>query len=145
MGFIAVQHFPNAITNIKMIHRLVILPDYQGIGLGTRLMTLVAHQYAEKGFYVRIVTTSKNLMMALLRNDSWKLTCIGDNEKHKHINKNLKSLNRTLREVRVYSFAYSGINVPLQRNPKKGKEGSNVPRKRKNTNDSKKKPTKRKS
>ena len=145
MGFIAINHFPNAITNIKMIHRLVILPDYQGIGLGTRLMTLVAHQYAEKGFYVRIVTTSKNLMMALLRNDSWKLTCIGDNDRHKHINKTLPSLNRTLREVRVYSFVYSGINVPLKRNPKNGKGGSNVSHKRKNTKDSKKKSTKRKS
>ena len=31
----AIIHFPHPIKSYKKVHRLVILPDYQGIGLGT--------------------------------------------------------------------------------------------------------------
>ena len=35
IGFLAVRHMPHPDNDhIKMVHRFVVLPDYQGIGIG---------------------------------------------------------------------------------------------------------------
>ena len=52
---------------------MVILPDYQGVGLGTRFLKSVAEIYSCQGFDFRIVTSAKNLINALNRNTNWKL------------------------------------------------------------------------
>ena len=55
IGFCAVLHRPNKkILNLKGIHRLVILPDYQGIGIGTKFLNIVAEYYAQQGFEISI-------------------------------------------------------------------------------------------
>ena len=70
VGFIAIIHFPHPRNKkIKHVSKLVILPEYQGIGLGTRFLTRVAELY--KKYDVRIVTSSRNLIHALHKNDQW--------------------------------------------------------------------------
>ena len=45
----AVLHQPHGkIKNLKRCSRLVILPDYQGIGLGTMFLTIIAQHYANQ-------------------------------------------------------------------------------------------------
>ena len=44
----------NKILNLKGIHRLVILPDYQGIGIGTKFLNIVSEYYAQQGFEISI-------------------------------------------------------------------------------------------
>lgn len=49
IGFCAVLHQPHPInTKLKRVSRLVILPDYQGIGLGTKFLNEVAKIYIEQ-------------------------------------------------------------------------------------------------
>lgn len=80
VGFIGVLHQPHSVTkNIKRCSRLVILPDYQGIGLGTKFLNLVAESYASKGYVFTIVTTAKNMIMALNRSDKWRMIHYGAN------------------------------------------------------------------
>lgn len=68
------MHFPHPINKkIKRVTRLVILPDYQGIGLGTKFLDFIADFYAKQGFDFRIVTSAKNLIYALNRNKKWVL------------------------------------------------------------------------
>ena len=68
------MHFPHPINKkIKRVTRLVILPDYQGIGLGTKFLNFIADFYAKQGFDFRIVTSAKNLIYALNRNKKWVL------------------------------------------------------------------------
>ncbi|HEP5208921.1 TPA: GNAT family N-acetyltransferase, partial [Streptococcus pyogenes] len=68
IGFIGVIHFPHPKNKkIKRVTRLVILPDYQGVGLGTRFLKSVAEIYSCQGFDFRIVTSAKNLINALNR------------------------------------------------------------------------------
>ena len=74
IGFIGVLHFPHPKNSkIKRVTRLVILPDYQGIGLGTKFLNFVADFYSKQGFDFRIVTSAKNLIYALNRNKKWVL------------------------------------------------------------------------
>lgn len=58
---------------IKRIHRLVILPDYQGIGLGTKLLNFVAEYLKEQKLECSINTTAKNLIHSLAKSSKWAL------------------------------------------------------------------------
>lgn len=82
-AFIAVIHFVHPATRkIRMIHRLVVLPDYQGIGIGKRLMIFVAQRYIERGLRVRIVTSNPALMFSLKSDKNWRITDAGRKGPH---------------------------------------------------------------
>lgn len=79
IGFCAVLHRPhNKIFSLKGIHRLVILPDYQGIGIGTKFLNIVAEYYEQQGFEISMVTSAKNMISALYKSDKW--FCTGYNK-----------------------------------------------------------------
>jgi GNAT superfamily N-acetyltransferase len=50
-----------------------VLPDYQGIGLGTQFLNIVADYYKQLGFDFRIVTSAKNMIYALNKSAKWKM------------------------------------------------------------------------
>lgn len=56
-----------------MIHRLVVLPDYQGIGIGIKFLNEVSNIYIQKGWKVRIITSSPSLSNGLIKNKNWIL------------------------------------------------------------------------
>ena len=47
VGFIAVMHI-HMKSRYFRVHRLVVLPDYQGIGLGKRLLNFIAELYTSQ-------------------------------------------------------------------------------------------------
>jgi GNAT superfamily N-acetyltransferase len=57
----------------KRVHRLVVLPDYQGIGIGVRFINEVSRHYVEKGFNMNLTTTTPALVHALARSKEWIL------------------------------------------------------------------------
>ena len=71
IGFCAVLHQPHRVKNLKRCSRIVILPDYQGIGLGTKFLSIVADIYSRMGYQFTIVTSAKNMIAALRRSDKW--------------------------------------------------------------------------
>ena len=72
IGFIAVLHQPHGINKkIKRCSRLVILPDYQGIGLGRKFLESIAKLYISQGYDFTITTTAKNLINALRKSNDW--------------------------------------------------------------------------
>lgn len=96
----------------KRIHRLVVLPDYQGIGIGTKFITKIAEMYADDGYEINLTTTTPGLVKALRKNRHWRLTRYGRAKenydrfeiKYKH---NGKHLRNTTSERRItYSFFY---------------------------------------
>ena len=96
IGFCAVLHRPhNKILNLKGIHRLVILPDYQGIGIGTKFLNIVSEYYAQQGFEISMVTSAKNMIGALYKSDKW--FCTNYANENANANTKLKSLNKTNR------------------------------------------------
>ena len=89
-------HFPHpTCRNAKTIHRLCVLPDYQGIGVGTKMLDVVAKHYKDAGYQVKITTSAKNLIAALNRRNGWKLTRYGKSVGGKTID---KEFAKTVRE-----------------------------------------------
>lgn len=102
IGFCAVTHFPHPNNpRIKHCHRLVILPDYQGIGLGTKFLAEVANIYLEQGFDFSITTSARNLMYALnKRKKEWICQRYGRLKQH-HGGLLEKQLNKTTSNGRI--------------------------------------------
>ena len=61
----------------KQVHRLVVLPDYQGIGIGTQFITFIAHHYNMENFTLKLITTTPAIRFSLDRSNRWKLTRSG--------------------------------------------------------------------
>ena len=96
----------------KRVHRLVVLPDYQGIGIGTKFITSIAKEYMKRELNVSLITTTPALVHALKKHRNWPLVRYGRakssykkfdelyNKKSGHI-ENKKSSGRI-----TYSFEY---------------------------------------
>ena len=81
IGFAGVLHQPHAKwKNLKRISRLVILPDYQGIGLGYKFLNLLGHYYAKQNYQLSIVTNAKNLVCKLSGSEKWRMTRLSVNK-----------------------------------------------------------------
>jgi GNAT superfamily N-acetyltransferase len=98
------------------VSRLVVLPDYQGIGLGTRLLNFIAELYTSQTkmpFY--ILTSNPQIIRGMNRGNThnWKVTRFGHASKGKGNTK----INDGLRS----SLSRKRITVSLQYLPKFGK------------------------
>lgn len=73
-----VLHQPHGINKkIKRVSRLVILPDYQGIGLGSKFLNEIAKIYVNNGYDFSIKTSAKNLINSLRKQNDWCLISYG--------------------------------------------------------------------
>ena len=106
-GFTSLLHFPHfKYKNIKRVHRTVVLPDYQGVGIGTSLNDCIAQRYKNNGFIVRNVTSSPQMIASLLRNKKWECAHKGRIRKTKG---NYNSIKNSASSNRITcSFAYIG-------------------------------------
>ena len=64
----------------KRVHRLVVLPDYQGIGIGTKFIKEIAEIYINKGYGFNLTTTTPSLVNTLRKNKNWLLIRFGRNK-----------------------------------------------------------------
>ena len=72
-GFISILPFPHPIVkDVKRVHRLVILPDYQGAGIGVRLLDEIGNYYKKANWKYRITTSSPSLVYALKKSIKWR-------------------------------------------------------------------------
>lgn len=78
IGFIGILHTPHPVNKkLKRVSRLVILPDYQGIGLGFKFLTEIAKIYTNKGYDFEIISSARNLIYKLKKDNQWILSRIG--------------------------------------------------------------------
>lgn len=61
----------------KRVHRFVVLPDYQGVGIGTAFITEVGRIITAAGYELNLTTTTPALVPALVKNDKWILARYG--------------------------------------------------------------------
>lgn len=75
-GLCSFLPFPHPkVKNFYTVHRLVILPDYQGLGLGIKFVSELAYYYTTSKDKRVILTTSHPVMIYGLNNhSSWLLT-----------------------------------------------------------------------
>jgi len=100
VGFIAVLHFPHpAVKNMKKVSRVVVLPDYQGIGIGKALLNFVGMYYTKRGFRLTITTSHPALNKSFRK--PWRLThqgrvsLIGTNSGMPDLNKTVTTNRNT--------------------------------------------------
>lgn len=105
-----------AVVSIKMkakyyrVSRLVVLPDYQGIGIGKRLLNFIAHLYVRQTrmpFY--ILTSNPQLIRGGIK--SWMITRFGHASKGRNNTRINDELKRSLSRNRLtVSMQYTGKN-----------------------------------
>lgn len=96
-GFISIIHFPHPVSfNIKKVHRLVILPDYQGAGFGIKFLNEIGKYYKKKKYRYTITTSAPSLINALKKSNDWICNRFGRNKPQKANNKigKISSANR---------------------------------------------------
>jgi len=97
-GFLSVIHLPNIDKTIKKVHRLVILPDYQGVGFGIKLLEEVGKIYKKEKWRYTITTSSPSLIYALKKLINWRCMSFGRGSEHKGL-KDMKKTGATNRLI----------------------------------------------
>ena len=101
-------HFPHPSNpKIKKVTRIVILPDYQGIGLGYRFLNIVAEHYCRQGNDFLITTSAKNFVYKLYSSDKWVMIRLSAEKKQAT---GMLSFNSSHRNSKTASFRYRGEN-----------------------------------
>jgi len=91
----------------RRISRIVTLPDFQGIGIGKRLLNFVADKYKQEGFRVSIGTSHPAMVASLRKDARWVLTDIygsGQNKGSTHKTKGLRKSIVIGRMVACFEF-----------------------------------------
>jgi len=85
--FFAVLHFPHPkVSNFKKGHRLVVLPDFQGLGIGHQFSSNIAQLYIKKGNRFIITSSTKSLFSQRKNDKRWVVSRFGrvaNNKKNK--------------------------------------------------------------
>lgn len=107
VGFCAVLPQPTGTANYcKRVSRLVILPDYQGLGVGTRFLDAICKMYVEQGYKMYIRSAHIKLAHYWANNACWRATARnGKKGEINGINHNEYSVNRP-----CYSYEYVGAD-----------------------------------
>ena len=101
----------------KRVHRLVVLPDYQGIGIGTAFIKEIAKIITKEGYELNLTTTTPALVGALKRDKEWVLARFGrEKDGMKGFNRYEKSSGIKSKHLQnaastrriTYSFWYKG-------------------------------------
>jgi len=66
--------------NMWRVSRLVVHPDYQGVGIGTKFLNAVSDMELSAGNDVRITTSARNMVHALKGSQNWICTNYGFNK-----------------------------------------------------------------
>jgi len=86
-GFYSVLHFPHPyVHNIKKVHRLVIFPDYQGLGIGMRFLNEIGKIILADKNRFTITTSSPALIYGLKKEKNWRCLNYGRNKAHGGLN-----------------------------------------------------------
>lgn len=104
--FVGVLHYPHPTTDkFKHISRVVTLPAYQGLGIGTSVLSHVAKQYRKTGHRITIVTSHPGLMKALNRKYDWRCTRkLSNTNKQKGEKKKFNNTSASTRKTATFEY-----------------------------------------
>lgn len=106
VAFTSYAHFMHAkVRNIKMGHRLVVLPDFQGLGIASRLEDWLGQHLADQGFRYRNVVAHPGMIALYQRSPRWRENGRSTAIRTKTNSKNLRA-NLSTRRLAVRSFEY---------------------------------------
>lgn len=87
------------VKNTRQIHRAVVLPDFQGIGLGVYLWNFVAEYYKQKNVNCIATTSNPALIHYMTKSPKWICTRFGRTTAVLNAHKGITGLNKTVSGV----------------------------------------------
>lgn len=108
VGFTSYLHFPHARTkNIKMGHRLVVLPDYQGLGIGGRLDDWLGQYLYERNYRYHNVVSHPAMIRYYSASPRWRSASPRRRGvQNSSTNKSLRAIALDPRRLGTQSFEY---------------------------------------
>jgi hypothetical protein len=115
VAFASVLHFPHArVKNVKREHRLVCLPDYQGVGMGNALSAYIGSLLKGLGYRYQSQTSHPAFIHSRHRNPNWKLVKEPTYQKPQAgENSTMKQWTNKARRRLVATFEYVGAGMPV--------------------------------
>jgi len=105
VGFLSIARFPHPqAKDIMTIGRIVVVPEFQGFGIGMKFMKTISDLY--KGNRIRITTSLKPFMIALNNSRDWK--CVRSGRVSK------PGKNSMIHAVKDSSVSYNRITATFQ-------------------------------
>jgi len=108
-------HFPHPkAKNIKVGHRTVVVPDYQGLGIGLILDNYIGTTLKARGFRYRNTTAHPAMVKSYLKSNSWicdrrgRTAMSGKTSSTTRTKKTLKARQRLASRITA-SFEYVGV------------------------------------
>jgi GNAT superfamily N-acetyltransferase len=86
--------------NIKRQHRLVVKPDYQGIGIGAKMSNYISNKIIEMGYRVTSTTSAPSLIYSRKHNPRWYLREVG-RKKMNNDKSSIKGMKRSSSASRI--------------------------------------------
>lgn len=78
VGFTSIGVFPHPIAkDIMKFGRTVIVPEFQGFGIGLKFKEIIAQIYNEKGYRVRSITSLLPHIVQMKKSKNWKCVRFG--------------------------------------------------------------------
>lgn len=111
VAFVALMPQPTgAALNIYRFHRIVILPDYQGLGIASKLLNYFGDMYNEMGKIVTITTSHFKLCKYLSASKDWAETYNNTNRKAESIRilRGWKTINRA---TMGFKYIKNGVEI----------------------------------
>lgn len=98
--FSSILHYPHAtIKNLKRLHRVVTLPDFQGIGFAHVLMGVLGAAHKSVGNRLRAYPKHPSFVRAFKHNKDWKLI-----ENSKQRTSTFKTKSKKFSKLKEWSF-----------------------------------------
>lgn len=105
VGFLCIARFPHPkAKDIMTISRIVVVPEFQGFGIGIKFMNLISDLY--KGNRIRITTSLKPFMKALNNRKDW--FCVRSGRVGK------PGKNSMIHAIKKSSVSYTRITATFQ-------------------------------
>lgn len=106
VAFTSYIHFPHPrVKNVKMLHRTVVLPDYQGFGIAGIFTEWLAQHLSDMGYRCRTVLAHPALVAQRQRSPRWahkgRVKTVATTNKSINIESNMSS-----RRLAIHKFEY---------------------------------------
>jgi GNAT superfamily N-acetyltransferase len=107
VAFQSYRHFMHPHTdNLKICHRLVVLPDWQGLGLAGRFADWLGQHLYDLGWRYRIVTAHPAMIRSFNQSPRWRLADRANRLQTRTRNRNLAKAQLDPRRLNTCSFEY---------------------------------------
>lgn len=113
VAFQSIINLPGKTKNRRKGHRIVVLPDFQGVGIGTALRNHIGSILKANGLELISRSGVPGIVLSSLKDSNWRVTELFKHQAGKYKNKRFVAFNKSISSSRLTSsFRYVGPAYP---------------------------------